>query len=177
MVTKEHVDISKVQRQLDRYVARAHAGQRFVIRRYGRELAALVSYKDLCRVSNSRATEAKGGDHPRENVRISLMRTDFGRYVCEAADGKRYWITSARNLSWAGLVGMIDLYLLEAGDPLEEERIRAEAAERDERFRRALEKAGIEVSWPTGEPVRDRVLLKYDPGDELISEQIIRERR
>ena len=58
-----------------------------------------------------------------------------------------------------------------------EEAQRAIVAERDERFRRALGEAGIEVSWPTGEPVRDRVLLKYDPGDELSSEQIIRERR
>ena len=66
---------------------------------------------------------------------------------------------------------------LEATKASQEEQERQHCAERDERFRRAFEEAGVEVSWPSGEPIRDRPLLKYDPGDELISEQIIRERR
>ena len=65
----------------------------------------------------------------------------------------------------AALVGIEDLARLEETSGSDEER-----------YRRALEEAGIEVSYPTGERVsreRRRIKVKGIP----LSEQIIRDRR
>lgn len=60
---------------------------------------------------------------------------------------------------------------------LEGLRQRAIQKAKDAKLRRAFEEAGVEVSWPTGKRVKRPKPLSYDPGGELISEQIIRERR
>jgi len=62
---------------------------------------------------------------------------------------------------------------------MKERRKKAAAAERDEKFRQALEELGVEVAWPSGDPVSDaeRVLIQLKSGEQPLSEQIIAERR
>lgn len=64
-----------------------------------------------------------------------------------------------------------------SADP-EEERKR-DAAERDEKFRRALEEAGLIASWPSGEPMsmQERLDNLIEVGGQPLSEQVIADRR
>ena len=54
----------------------------------------------------------------------------------------------------AAVIGLTDLELLES--PTSEALSENENAEKEEQFKRALKEAGIEVAWPSGEPITDR---------------------
>jgi hypothetical protein len=179
----EPVDISKLQKQLDKYVEAAGADhRRFVIHRHGSPVAALVSGWDLERLANWGGNKGEDRGAPGEWVNISVIRTSFSTYVGHAEAGSRYLIRNSRPQSTAnaGLIGTADLRVLEElDDPAGQEKKRRAAADRDEKLRGAFEQAGVVVSWPTGEPIpqTDRALIQLRPGEQPLSEQIIAERR
>src|SRR5438093_975526 len=142
----EPLDISKLQKQLDKYVDAAGADQRrFEIHRYGSPVAALVSGWDLDRLARWGKNKGQGLNAPGEWVGISVARASFSTYVDRAAAGKRYLIRNSRPQSRAnaGLIGTADLRVLEAlDDPAGQEKKRRATADRDEKLRRAFEQAG-----------------------------------
>ncbi len=164
--------ISQVQQKRGYYIGAAASGERIVLVRSGQDVAALVSRRDLNQLRSASAP----ADEP-IGVSLTLFRAELSRFADKAARGQRYAITADHvgHTDEAALVSLDDLDRLRQMDSGQRNEP-VPVDERDERFRRALQEAGVEVTWPTGEPVRDRISIDYDPHGEYLSEQIVRER-
>lgn len=173
VMTYRRATISQVQQKRGYYVGAAASGERIILVRSGRDVAALVSGRDLNRLYS---TKASAGNPI--GVSLTLFRAELSRFADTAARGQRYAIRANHvdHIDEAALVSLEDLDRLRrmgSGQDIESKAV----DDRQERFRRALEEAGIEVSWPSGEPVSFRIEpLEYDPHGEWISDQIVRER-
>jgi prevent-host-death family protein len=173
-VNYTQVSMSELQKRRGHYVRAAASGERFVIVRSGDEVAALVSEEDLNRLRRS----GRGARAPIP-VTLTLFRAELPRLAeAAAARGHRYAVTASYgdHDERAALVSLEDLERLAQPDSNDGSETKVTSSI-DERYRRALKEAGIEVSWPSDEPRDFRVEpIEYDPHGEWLSEQIVRER-
>lgn len=168
----QNVNISDVVKDRGKFVARAHRGTRYVILRYRLPLAALISRTDLKRLNGMRSPKVA----PKEFT-LSAFRAQLPDLAVAAAGGYQYTVTNGVTGERAALVGVEDLKRLESVD--REEKSEQDAAERDDTFRRALDEAGLIVSWPSGEPMsmQERLDNLIEVSGQPPSEQAIADRR
>jgi hypothetical protein len=180
---RQRVAIGELKETLLSYLLRASAGERFVAN-YRREShgslhelakqvvgnarpsAAIVSLKDLGLLEVIEYLERVVDDAERDPDLHTALEEDGGLSIDALGAAIKTFRALTTGEPAGGYRSNVDRIL-----------DRATRRARDSKLKRAYEEAGLQVTWPTGKPRKRSAPLPYDPGDELISEQIVRERR